>query len=77
MWRSNWQKGMKKHESKDEMRYFVFAGKTSNNTYNVKDELIQIAMKNGEVRNITEIEDTLVNQTIAGAVHKNYICYIQ
>ncbi len=63
--------------TEDEMRYFVFAGKTSNNTYNINDELIKIAMKNGEVRNITEIEDTLVNLTIAGAVHKNYICYIQ
>ncbi len=63
--------------AENEMKYFVFAGKTSNNTYNIKDELIKIAMKNGEVRNITEIEDTLVNQTIAGAVHKNYICYIQ
>lgn len=63
--------------TENEMKYFVFAGKTSNNTYNINDELIKIAMKNGEVRNITEIEDTLVNQTIAGAVHKNYICYIQ
>jgi hypothetical protein len=29
------------------------------------------------VKNITEIEDTLVNQALARAVHKNYICYIQ
>ncbi len=61
----------------EEMQYFVFGGVTSNSTYNLNDELIKIEMKNGTVRNITEIEDSLVNQTLARAVHKNYICYIE
>jgi hypothetical protein len=60
-----------------DMSYFVFTGVTSNSTYNINDELIKIETKNGIIKNITEIDDSLVNQTLARAVHKNYICYIQ
>ena len=63
-------------EDKD-LQYFVFTGKTSNSTYNINDELIKIETKSGLVKNITEIDDSLVNQTLARAVHKNYICFIQ
>ena len=59
------------------MHYFVFQGIASNNTYNVEDELIKIETKSGLVKNITEIDDPLVNQTLARAVHKNYICFMQ
>jgi len=61
----------------EEMQYFVFDGVTSNSTYNINDELIKIETKSGTIRNITEIDDSLVNQTLARAVHKNYICYIE
>jgi len=60
-----------------DLHYFVFEGEASNSTYNVKDELIKIETKSGSIKNITEIEDSLVNQTLAKAVHKNYICYMQ
>jgi len=63
--------------AEEDLHYFVFTGQTSNSTYNINEELIKIATKNGIIKNITEIEDTLVNQTLARAVHKNYICYIQ
>ena len=59
------------------MHYFVFSGIASISTYNIDDELIKIETKSGKVKNITEIEDSLVNQTLARAVHKNYICFIQ
>ncbi len=62
--------------SEEELQYFVFTGIASNSTYNIDDELIKIETKDGAVKNITEIEDTLVGQTLAKAVHKNYICYI-
>jgi HD superfamily phosphohydrolase len=74
----------KKHRAKellqlpdDELKYFVFTGVTSNSSYNINDELIKIETKSGAIKNITEIDDSLVNQTLARAVHKNYICYIQ
>ncbi len=63
-------------EEKD-VHYFVFEGEASNSTYNINDELIKIETKNGVIKNITEIEDSLVNHTLAKAVHKNYICYMQ
>ncbi len=62
--------------SDDELKYFVFEGVTSNSTYNMNDELIKIETKSGTVKNITEIDDSLVNQTLARAVHKNYICFV-
>lgn len=61
----------------EELEYYVVEGVTSNSTYNIQDDLIKIATKTGDIKNITEIEDSLVNQTLARAVHKNYICYAQ
>jgi HD superfamily phosphohydrolase len=63
--------------NENELKYFVFTGVTSNSTYNINNELIKIETKSGIIKNITEIDDSLVNQTLARAVHKNYICYIQ
>jgi len=60
----------------DELKYFVFDGATSSSTYNINDELIKIDTKSGGAKNITEIDDSLVNQALARAVHKNYICYV-
>lgn len=60
-----------------DLHYFVFGGVTSNSTYNINDELIKIETKSGIIKNITEIDDTLVSAALARAVHKNYICYIQ
>lgn len=58
------------------LHYFVSTGTTSNYTYNIADERIQIAMKNGTVKDISEIDNPIVNKALATQVHKNYICYI-
>lgn len=63
--------------SNEEMDYFVCKGTTSEDTYNVKDERINIAMKDGSVKDISAIDNPIVNQALAMPVHKNYICYIQ
>lgn len=62
--------------SGSELDYFCFGGVTSNNTYSTTDERIQLAMKDGSVRDISEVEDPLVSQALARPVLKNYICYI-
>ncbi|MDR3678477.1 MAG: HD domain-containing protein [Flavipsychrobacter sp.] len=67
----------KLHINNNNISYFVFTGETSNNTYNTTDERIQIALKNGTVKDISEIDYSLVTQTLARPVHKNYICYAQ
>src|SRR5690606_28395561 len=59
-----------------DIHYFVATGVTSNNTYNAHDERIQIDMKDGIPKDISEIDDPLVNQALARPVHKNYICYL-
>lgn len=60
----------------DEMEYFVSTGVATKDTYNINDERINIAMKNGTVKDISEIDNPVVTQALARPVHKNYICYI-
>ena len=60
----------------DLIKYFAFEGVTSTNTYNTVDERIQLAMKDGTVRDISEVDDPLVSQALARPVTKNYICHI-
>lgn len=63
--------------SDEEIEYFIFTGTASNATYNLHDERIQIAMKSGEVLDISAIDNPIINQTLAGPVQKNYICFTQ
>lgn len=60
---------------KELLDYFVCSGVTSKDTYNVNDERILIAMKNGTVKDISAIDNPVVTQALALPVHKNYICY--
>jgi len=62
--------------SDEEMDYFVSSGVATKDTYNINDERINIAMKNGSVKDISEIDNPVVTQALARPVHKNYICYI-
>ena len=61
----------------NEVQYFVSTGTASGSTYNINDEKIQIAMKNGTSLDISEIDNPIVNNALASPVHKNYICYLQ
>lgn len=63
--------------AEQDLHYFVFAGVTSSSTYDVQDERIQIALKNGKTADISEIDNPLISQTLAMPVSKNYICYVQ
>ena len=63
--------------SDDEMRYFVFKGTTSNSTYNAADARINIALKEGTVRNLAEMQHSLLNDKVAQTVTKRYLCYWQ
>lgn len=61
----------------NEVEYFVSSGIMSKDTYNIEDERIFIAMKDNTVKDISEIDNPVVNQALAMPVHKNYICYIR
>lgn len=56
--------------------YFLFSGITSNNTYNQDDEQINILMKTGEIKNISRVENALINTLTSGAIEKHFICYV-
>jgi len=62
--------------SYNDAAFFAFIGNTSTSTYNVGDERIGVAMKDGSVRDISEVENPLVTQALARPVHKAYFCFL-
>jgi HD superfamily phosphohydrolase len=61
----------------EEAGYFVFIGQTTNTTYDPSDEKINILFKNGAVKDISQVDNALIQQTLASAVKKFYICYLK
>jgi HD superfamily phosphohydrolase len=60
----------------DDVDYLVFTGETEIKTYNDKTEHINILFKDGSVKDISEVDNPLINQSLFGAVKKFYICFI-
>ena len=60
----------------EEARYFVFTGEAVNTTYNPMDEKINILFRDGSVKDISEVDNALIRQTLASTVKKFYICYL-
>jgi HD superfamily phosphohydrolase len=61
--------------NKDDARYLVFTGETGNKTYSNKDEHINILFKDGTIKDISGVDNALINQTLFGTVKKFYICF--
>lgn len=61
--------------NKEEAGYLVFTGETGNKTYSNKDEHINILFKDGIIKDISEVDNALINQTLFGTVKKFYICF--
>ncbi|HET6254226.1 MAG TPA: HD domain-containing protein [Puia sp.] len=57
-----------------EARYFVFTGEAANTTYDPADEKINILFKDGSVRDISEVDNALIHQTLSSQVKKFYLC---
>jgi HD superfamily phosphohydrolase len=62
--------------SEKEAGYFVFTGETSNTTYNLADENINILFKDGTVKDISAIDNALIHQHLNSTIKKYYICYM-
>jgi uncharacterized protein len=60
-----------------EAGYFVFTGQTTNTTYDPSDEKINILFRDGSVKDISEVDNALIQQTLASAVKKFYICHLK
>ncbi|MBI1342909.1 MAG: HD domain-containing protein [Terrimonas sp.] len=63
--------------TEDEASYFVFTGDTTNTTYNVMDERINILFKDGTVRDISKVDNALIHTQVSAPVKKYYICYLK
>jgi uncharacterized protein len=61
--------------SEKEAGYFVFTGEESNTTYNPGDERINILFKDGAIKDISKVDNALIQHNLNGAVKKHYICY--
>ena len=63
--------------SNEEADYFVFTGEAINTTYNPEDERINILFKDGNVKDISKVDNALIHQHLASPVKKQYICYLR
>ena len=73
MYTKNMQK--KYQLSNDEVEYFVFSDKLTNNAYNSEKENIQLLMKNGEIVSLPEASDNLNISALAKPVTKYALFY--
>ncbi len=78
LYASNYQKIQDRLKMEDAlMEYFIFRGSTSNSTYNADDARILIAMKDGSIRNLAEMPNSLLNDKMSQSVTKSYLCFFQ
>ncbi|HMI77802.1 MAG TPA: HD domain-containing protein [Ferruginibacter sp.] len=63
--------------STEEAGWLVFTGEVASSTYNLEEEHIHILFKNGGVKDISEVDNALINQNLMGKVKKYYICYVR
>jgi uncharacterized protein len=61
----------------EEAGWLVFSGEVASSTYNLEEEHIHILFKNGVVKDISEVDNALINQNLMGKVKKYYICYVR
>jgi uncharacterized protein len=57
--------------------WLVFTGEASSSTYNFEDEHIHILFKDGTIKDISEVDNALINQNLRGKAKKYYICYLR
>ncbi len=67
--------GTKLKLTEEEAAWLVFTGEVASSTYNLEEEHIHILFKDGTVKDISEVDNALINQNLMGKVKKYYICY--
>jgi HD superfamily phosphohydrolase len=63
--------------SEQEAAFFVFTGEASNTTYDTRDERINILFKDGSIKDISQVDNALIQHNLNGPVKKYYICYLR
>lgn len=62
--------------NEEEAGYLVFSGEAQNKTYSKENEHINILLKDGLVKDISEVDNALINQSLFGTAKKFYICFL-
>ena len=62
---------------KEARPYYFLEDETSNRAYNTGDEKIKILYKNGQVKEISQVQDTLISAGLLLPIKKHYICYLR
>jgi HD superfamily phosphohydrolase len=62
--------------STDDAAYFAFTGEAVNTTYDPMDEKINILFRDGSVKDISQVDNALIRQTLASTVKKYYFCFL-
>ncbi len=57
--------------------WLAFDGEAASSTYNFENEHIYILFKDGSVKDISEVDNALINENLKGTVKKYYICYLR
>lgn len=57
--------------------WLVFTGEASSSTYNPHSEHINILFKDGSVKDVTQVDNALINENLRGKVKKYYFCFIR
>jgi uncharacterized protein len=58
-----------------EVSYLVFTGEAMNTTYDTTEEHINILFKDGTIRDISKVDNALIQFNLSRPVKKFYICY--
>ena len=61
--------------TKEEIEYFIFSDKISNNTYNIEKSNINILMKNADVIDITSASGQFNIDALKKTINKYFLCY--
>ena len=63
--------------SQEDANFLVFTGEAENSLYNLNNERINILFKNGDVKDISQVDSPLIHQNLSHPVKKFYICFYE
>jgi uncharacterized protein len=61
--------------NEEDAKWLVYTGEVGNSTYNFEENPIKILYKDGSIKNISEVDDALINESMRSNIKKYYICY--
>ncbi len=62
--------------SDEEVSWLVFTGEATSRTYDFEEEQINILFKDGTVKDISAVDNALINENLSGKIKKYYICLL-